>query len=243
MLSLSRISKLYGRAHTLSDLSLEIPRGKTTVLIGHSGCGKSTVLRLMMGLVSPDSGEVALDGEKLTSENALQLRHRMGYVIQDGGLFPHLNAYDNAALMARFLKTDEAKIKSRIEELAQLTKLPHEMLGKFPRQLSGGQKQRVSLIRALMLDPHLLLLDEPMGALDPMIRSELQADLREIFRRLGKTAVLVTHDLGEASFFGDTIVLMKDGRIVQQGSFRELIDKPADPFVTAFVNAQRTAFS
>jgi osmoprotectant transport system ATP-binding protein len=141
--------------------------------------------------------------------------------------------------MARYLRRDEALIKNRLSELASLTKLPLPTLQKFPGQLSGGQRQRVSLMRALMLDPTVLLLDEPLGALDPMIRSELQADLREICRELGKTSVLVTHDLGEAAFFADDLLLMKSGSVVQRGTFDDLVHRPRDAFVTAFINAQR----
>jgi osmoprotectant transport system ATP-binding protein len=163
----------------------------------------------------------------------------MGYVVQDGGLFPHLTAGSNVTLMARYLGWSEERITSRLEELTVLTQLPRDGLDRYPAELSGGQRQRVSLMRALMLDPELLLLDEPMGALDPMIRSELQAELRAIFRRLGKTVVFVSHDLGEAAYLGDHLVLLRAGRVVQQGTFADLTDRPVEPFVTAFVNAQR----
>ena len=164
----------------------------------------------------------------------------MGYVIQDGGLFPHLTARGNAALVARFLGWDAERIDGRLDELVELTHFPADGLDRYPAQLSGGQRQRVSLMRALMLDPDVLLMDEPLGALDPMIRRDLQGELRAIFRSLGKTVVMVTHDLGEAGYFGDTIVLIREGRIVQRGSFRDLLTAPADAFVTEFVNAQRS---
>ncbi len=141
--------------------------------------------------------------------------------------------------MARFLRRDPDWIHSRIAELAQLVHLPGELMKRFPDELSGGQRQRVSLMRALMLDPELLLLDEPLGALDPMIRYELQQELKNIFSRLGKTVVMVTHDIGEAAFFGHTLVLMRDGRIVQTGTFKDLIRNPAEPFVEQFISAQR----
>jgi osmoprotectant transport system ATP-binding protein len=161
-------------------------------------------------------------------------------VIQDGGLFPHLTARGNTALVARYLGWDGERIDSRLNELVELTHFPSDGLGRYPAQLSGGQRQRVSLMRALMLDPDVLLMDEPLGALDPMIRSNLQEELRTIYRTLGKTVVMVTHDLAEAGYFGDTIVLMREGRVVQVGSFRDLLDSPADAFVTEFVNAQRS---
>ena len=163
----------------------------------------------------------------------------MGYVIQEGGLFPHLPVRDNVAVMARHLRRDAAWIDTRLAELAELVHLPAELMERFPAELSGGQRQRVSLMRALMLDPELLLLDEPLGALDPMIRYRLQQDLRAIFERLGKTVVLVTHDVAEAAFFGETLVLMREGRIVQTGSLRGLARSPAEPFVEQFITAQR----
>jgi osmoprotectant transport system ATP-binding protein len=163
----------------------------------------------------------------------------MGYVVQDGGLFPHLTARGNIVLMARYLGWQRPRLAARVAELAALTRFPADALDRYPAQLSGGQRQRVGLMRALMLDPAALLLDEPLGALDPLIRSDLQADLREVFRQLGKTVVLVTHDLAEAAFFADRIVLLRDGRVVQQGSLDDLWTRPADPFVTHFIQAQR----
>jgi osmoprotectant transport system ATP-binding protein len=237
---LSSISKRYGTIEAVRAIDLVVEPGKTTVLIGPSGCGKSTLLRLMMGLNRPDAGRVQFEGETLTPDNAMLLRRKMGYVIQDGGLFPHLTARGNAALVARYLRWDIERINARLQDLVVLTHFPADGLDRYPAQLSGGQRQRISLMRALMLDPDVLLMDEPLGALDPMIRSNLQAELRTIFRRLGKTVIMVTHDLGEAGYFGDTIVLMREGQIVQVGSFRDLLDSPADAFVTEFVNAQRS---
>lgn len=240
MFELRGISKRYGSTDAVSGVDLTVEPGKTTVLIGPSGCGKSTLLRLMIGLIPPDAGQVRLEGETLTPRNAMLLRRKMGYVIQDGGLFPHLTARGNTALMARYLGWGKERIDARLDELAGLTHFPPAGLDRYPAQLSGGQRQRVSLMRALMLDPGVLLMDEPLGALDPMIRSNLQEELRAIYRTLGKTVVMVTHDLGEAGYFGDTIVLMREGRIVQVGAFRDLLDTPADTFVTKFVNAQRS---
>ena len=240
MIALEGVSKTYGPHVALHPTDLAPAPGRTTVLIGPSGCGKSTVLRLFAGLVRPDAGTVRFDGQPLTSENVLTVRRRIGYVIQEGGLFPHLTARQNAALMARHLGWDTARIDRRMGELAALVDLSEDRLGRYPEQLSGGQRQRVGIIRALMLDPAVLLLDEPLGALDPMIRAGLQADLRAIFQRLEKTVVLVTHDLAEAAYFGDEIVLLRAGRIVQRGPFRTFLERPAEPFVEAFVQAQRT---
>jgi osmoprotectant transport system ATP-binding protein len=240
MVALRGVEKRYGDRRVLAAIDLEVPRGQTTVLIGPSGCGKSTLLRVVNGLLQPDAGSVHFEGVAVTPENALALRRRMGYVIQDGGLFPHLTARGNVALLARHLGWDAARLEARIADLAALVQLPSDVLDRYPSQISGGQRQRVSLMRALMLDPDLLLLDEPLGALDPLIRAELQEDLRRIFRSLGKTVLFVTHDIGEAGFFGDEIVLLREGRIVQRGTLEALVRAPADPFVTRFVNAQRT---
>jgi osmoprotectant transport system ATP-binding protein len=193
----------------------------------------------MIGLIEPDQGEVKLDGELLTPQNILEMRRKMGYVLQDGGLFPHLTARENTALLAKHLGWDKAKANARVEELASLTRLPTAALDRYPAQMSGGQRQRVGIMRGLMLDPEVMLLDEPMGALDPLVRYDLQEDLRNIFQSLKKTVVLVTHDMGEAGFFGDTVVLLGEGRIVQQGTLDELIRDPADPYVSRFINAQR----
>ncbi len=237
MIDLQRVSKSYNGTAALQPTDLSLVPGKTTVLIGPSGCGKSTLLRLMIGLIRPDAGTVRFDGEVLGAENVRAARRRMGYVIQEGGLFPHLTARDNVTIMARHLGWDDERSRARVSELAELVQLPEDRLDPYPVQLSGGQRQRVSLMRALMLDPAVLLLDEPLGALDPMIRSDLQADLRAIFRTLKKTVVMVTHDMGEAGYFGDAIVLLRAGRIVQQGTLHDLVHAPVDPFVEAFINA------
>jgi osmoprotectant transport system ATP-binding protein len=239
MIELKGVSKSYAGKVVLPRLDLAIAPGRTTVLIGPSGCGKSTLLRLMIGLVESDEGTISIGGKTLTPETVLEVRRGLGYVTQDGGLFPHLTARRNVDLVARFLKWDPGRIVGRIAELAELTRFPEDGLERYPAELSGGQKQRASLMRALMLDPPVILLDEPMGALDPMVRAELQSDLRAIFRSLRKTVVMVTHDLAEAGWFGDEILLMRDGRIVQRGTLRQLVEEPADPFVTRFVSAQR----
>ena len=239
MILLDGVSKAYAGTPVLAPTCLEVPRGETHVLIGPSGCGKSTLLRVLMGLIHPDTGRVVLDGQQLTPENARQLRHQMGYVIQDGGLFPHLPARENLTLLPRELGWDRERQEKRVAELTHLAGFPEGALARYPLQLSGGQRQRVGLMRALMLDPPVLLMDEPLGALDPLIRARLQADLKEVFARLRKAVLFVTHDLGEAAYLGDRISLMREGRIVQTGSLRQLLDHPAEPFVTEFVSAQR----
>ena len=239
MFQLSNVSKSYGPTRALRNTDLAIPPAVTTVLIGPSGCGKSTLLRLMIGLIRPDIGRILFEGAEIMPSNIIELRRRMGYVTQDGGLFPHLTARRNVTLMPRHLSWSKQRVNTRLSELSELTQFPQGGLDRFPTQLSGGQKQRVSLMRALMLDPDVLLLDEPLSALDPMIRSDLQADLRRIFSKLGKTVIMVTHDLNEAAYFGNVIVLMREGRIVQQGAIETLVRSPSDPFVTRFINAQQ----
>ncbi len=240
MFELREVGKRYGRTIALDDASLSIASGQTTALIGPSGAGKSSVLRMLLGLEWPDSGEVRFDDAPLRRDTLLEQRRRIGYVIQEGGLFPHLTGAGNAGLLARTLGWEAPRIEARLRELAQLCALPFEALSRYPAELSGGQRQRVGLIRALMLDPKVLLLDEPLGALDPVVRFDLQAQMRELFAQLRKTVVLVTHDVAEAAWFGDTLVLMRHGRIVQRGTARELLDAPADAFVREFMTAQRS---
>jgi osmoprotectant transport system ATP-binding protein len=239
MFALRGVLKVYAGRTALGPLTLAVPPGRTTVLIGPSGCGKSTLLRLLIGLVEPDAGEITFDGQRVTPATARAVRLRVGYVIQDGGLFPHFTARGNVTLMARHLRRDADVTATRLTELADLTRFPADGLDRYPHELSGGQRQRVGLMRALMLDPDALLLDEPLGALDPLVRTDLQAELRDIFRRLAKTVVMVTHDLGEATYFADRVVLLRDGQVVQQGSPADLWHRPADAFVTRFVQAQR----
>lgn len=239
VLELRNISKQYDNSQVLYPLDLMVQSGQTKALLGPSGCGKSTLLRVIVGLIPPDTGEVYIHGELLTKQNMLKLRRRIGYLIQEGGLFPHLNLHANVTLMARYLSWPAERIAQRIACLSALTHLPAELLDRYPAQVSGGQRQRAALMRALFLDPDILLLDEPMGALDPIIRADLQTELRDIFQTLGKTVVLVTHDLSEAVFLAHEIVLLNKGHIVQQGTITDLNESPSDPFVTRFIHSQR----
>lgn len=239
MIELRGVAKAFNGQQVLQPTDLCLAAGKTTILLGPSGCGKSTLLRMMVGLLIPDAGEVLIDQTAVTPQNVEQLRQKLGYVIQDGGLFPHLTAADNVAILAKYLGWEAGKIKQRVQELAELTRLKPEFLQRYPSQLSGGQRQRVGIMRAFMLDPQVILMDEPMGALDPLVRHELQEDLRNIFRSLAKTVVIVTHDLGEAAYLGDQICLLGGGKIVQQGTYRDLAERPVDAYVTRFLQAQR----
>lgn len=236
MFALREVTKRYGALTALHPLDLHVEAGRTLVLIGPSGSGKSTLLRLLAGLDEPTCGDVRLMGEPIT----VAARRHMGYVVQGGGLFPHLTALGNIELVARHLGWSPARRLARATELTRLVRLPEDALHRYPVQLSGGQAQRVSLMRALMLDPDVLLFDEPLGALDPITRYELQTDLREIFGTLSRTVVMVTHDLAEATFFADRILLMNDGRVVQDGTPADLMDRPAGAFVERFVRAQRS---
>jgi osmoprotectant transport system ATP-binding protein len=236
---LDNVSKCYGARVALHPLTLEFASGQTTALIGASGCGKSTLLRMIVGLVHPDTGAVFIGGEALTPENAEQVRHGIGYMIQEGGLFPHLACAENVALLARYLGWPQAKIDARVDALREIVNIPHDALRRYPQQLSGGQRQRVGLMRALMLDPPLMLLDEPLGALDPITRYELQDELKAIFEKLAKTVVIVTHDMGEAAFFARDILMMNQGKVAQRGTIAELVETPADPYVARFVRSQR----
>ena len=239
MISLQGVTRSYEGRRVLGPLTLEVPARRTLALVGPSGCGKSTLLRLVVGLLAPDEGVIEVDGTRVTPETRDRLRLGMGYVIQEGALFPHLTAAGNVALLARDQGWTESAIAQRIDELARLAHFPQELLARYPAQLSGGQRQRVALMRALVLDPSVLLFDEPLGALDPMIRASLQDELAQLFRTLEKTVLFVTHDLAEAAFLADEVVLMREGRIVQRGTAQDLVERPAEPFVTEFVRAQR----
>ena len=231
MFRLDTVTKSYGGKPALDTITLAMRPGQTTVIIGPSGCGKSTIFGLMTGLFKPDSGTVTFEDASLDAENINSIRLRLGYVIQDGGLFPHLTGHENICLMAEYLKWPGAKIKQRVADLAgHLDALSPEV----PRTLPDRDVWRTastSLADAgmLMLDPDVLLPDELLGALDPMVRAEVQDDLAAIFRRLQKTVVLVTHDLNEASLFADRLILMRDGLIIQDGLTSDLFDRPTEP--------------
>ena len=239
LVELRAATKRHGRDAEIGPITLAIRPGETVALIGPSGAGKSTILKLLLGLIAPDEGEVLLDGAPLDARDA-SARRRFGYVVQGGGLFPHLTAAGNIGLVPRFLGWPPERLRARVERLSALARFPEPALSRFPSELSSGQAQRVGLMRALALDPDVLLLDEPLGALDPVTRAELQNDLRTAFADLAKAVVLVTHDLAEAAFLAHRLVLLRDGRIVQEGTLEDLAVRPADAFVARFVHAQRT---
>ena len=238
MISIQNLCKSLGGKAILRGFALEVQDGESVALLGLSGSGKTTILKCLCGLLLPDEGSITFDGVPLTAESRTQLRQRMGYVIQDGGLFPHLTLKQNLSIVGEETGMPEAEIEAKTRELAQLVKLPYEILARYPKQVSGGQRQRVGLMRALFLNPSYLLLDEPLGALDPITRRELQGELKELIVRLGKTVILVTHDLLEARRLSKRIILLENGAISQQGSMEDLIHHPANDFVRRFVQAQ-----
>ena len=240
MLTLQNIYKTFEGKLVLSDVNLIVPKGATHALIGSSGSGKTTLLRITLGLIPFDKGYVKINDQALLSFSPVEWADRIGYVPQDGGLFPHISAFENVCLIARLRGWKKQKVESRVEELRKLVGLEAQLLAQFPFELSGGQQQRVAIMRAAMMDPAVMLLDEPMAALDPLIRRSLQQELKSIFQRLNKTVLLVTHDLGEAVFLAEQITLLHEGKVIQTGMYRDLLKNPADPFVTAFINAQRT---
>jgi osmoprotectant transport system ATP-binding protein len=240
MLELQNIFKTFEDRPVLADVNLIVPKGATHALIGSSGSGKTTLLRITLGLIPFDQGYVKINDQALLSFTQVEWADRIGYVPQDGGLFPHINGKNNVALVAKLRGWSKARIDARVEELRKVVDLDAEILTRFPREMSGGQKQRVAIMRAAMMNPAVMLLDEPMAALDPLIRRSLQQELKSIFQRLGKTVLLVTHDLGEAAFLAEQITMLHEGRIMQSGSYRDLLLHPANEFVTQFINAQRT---
>jgi osmoprotectant transport system ATP-binding protein len=240
MLTLQNIDKTFDGKPVLTDVNLIVPKGATHALIGSSGSGKTTLLRITLGLIPFDKGYVKINDQALLSFTPIEWADRIGYVPQDGGLFPHISGFENVSLIAKLRGWNKRKIQARVEELRKLVGLDAQLLAQFPFELSGGQQQRVAIMRAAMMDPAVMLLDEPMAALDPLIRRSLQQELKSIFQRLGKTVLLVTHDLGEAVYLAEQITLLHEGKVIQTGTYRDLLQNPADHFVTAFINAQRT---
>jgi osmoprotectant transport system ATP-binding protein len=240
VLEIENISKSFSGKSVLSNVHLKIPSGSTHALIGTSGSGKTTLLRITLGLLPMDQGLIKIDGQALLSFSPRQWSEKIGYVPQEGGLFPHLTGRDNVMLVAKLRGWSADRMKERVEYLSQLVGLDLEILKRFPVEMSGGQKQRVAIMRAGFLDPSVMLLDEPMAALDPMIRRSLQEELKRIFKKLGKTVLLVTHDLSEASFLAENLTLLHEGIVVQSGTYQDLLKRPANGFVTQFVHSYRS---
>ncbi|MFN2409344.1 MAG: ABC transporter ATP-binding protein [Halomonas sp.] len=236
MIELAHVSKRFGDAVAVDDISLHIPKGKFCALVGTSGCGKSTTLRMINRLIEHSDGDIVLDGQPVAAYDPVKLRRRIGYVIQHTGLFPHWTVARNIGLVPRLLKWPAAEVQAKIEELMTLLGLPiAEFAHKYPHQLSGGQAQRVGVARALAADPDILLMDEPFGALDPITREKLQDELARLQAKMHKTVVFVTHDMDEALKLADHLVVMREGQIVQQGTPLALLQHPQDPFVESLL--------
>jgi osmoprotectant transport system ATP-binding protein len=227
--------------HVLEDVDLEIRKGETMALLGPSGSGKTTTLRLLNRLLSPTSGRILVQGQDTATLDPVRLRRRMGYVVQRGGLFPHLTVRRNVGLLCDIERWPKREVDARVDQLLELVNLaPAEFRDRYPRELSGGQRQRVGVARALALDPEILLMDEPFGALDPITRGKLQQELKELEGLVSKTIVLVTHDLDEAFLLGDRVALLRKGRLVQVGTPEEIRSAPATPWVDRFVHGRES---
>ena len=243
MIRFDHVSKTYpGGTRAVEDFSLTVEPGSTTVFLGTSGCGKTTLMRMVNAMVTPTSGRVFVRGHDVAGEDPVRLRRSIGYVLQEGGLFPHRSIADNIATVPRLEGATKQASRERALELLELVGLDREMADRYPAQLSGGQRQRVGVARALANRADILLMDEPFGALDPIVRAELQRELKEIQRALGTTILFVTHDVDEAFTLGDQVaVLSTGGHIEQVGTPTELLSSPASPFVAEFVGASRAA--
>ncbi len=237
MIRFLSVSKRLNDDFELENVNFCLESGTTTALIGSSGSGKSTVLRLLSGLIQPDQGTIFVDGQNIFQGDLGLYRQKIGYMVQQGGLFPHLTVEQNVLIVGKYLKRDRELLADRLAALARMVSLPRQLLARYPHELSGGQKQRVGLLRALMLDPEILLLDEPLGALDPIVRHDLQQELKELFTQLEKTVLLVTHDLNEAQVLANHMLLMHQGTLVQDGHFSDFLQRPASSYVTKFFSA------
>lgn len=241
MIEFENVSKHYPDGTVaVKDFSLQIPAHRTTVFVGSSGCGKTTLLRMVNRMVDPSHGVLRIDGEDITNKPAVELRRSIGYVMQNSGLMPHFTVAENIATVPRLQGMSKAASRKRALELMATVGLIPAQADRYPHQLSGGQQQRVGVARALASDPNILLMDEPFGAVDPIVRAELQEELLRLQRELDKTIVFVTHDIDEAFLLGDQVVILAAGaQKLQVGSPSEIIEHPANDFVASFIGAQR----
>jgi osmoprotectant transport system ATP-binding protein len=240
LLTLENVSKNYkGGKKAVNSINLKIEKGEFICFIGPSGCGKTTTMKMINRLIEPSSGTISIDGENIMEQDPVELRRKIGYVIQQIGLFPHMTIQQNIALVPKLLKWPEEKRKERARELLKLVDMGPEYLDRYPHELSGGQQQRIGVLRALAAEPPLILMDEPFGALDPITRDSLQEEFKKLQKTLHKTIVFVTHDMDEAIKLADRIVILKAGEIVQVGTPDEILRNPADEFVEEFIGKER----
>lgn len=235
MITLKNVTKVYDSQHAVIDVSFQVEAGELCTLIGPSGCGKSTLLRMLNRMIPTSEGEIAINNQKITDQDEVQLRRHIGYVIQNVGLFPHYTVEQNLAIVPKLLKKERSWIQQRSQEMMNLVHLPQSYLKKYPHELSGGQAQRVGVARALIADPPVLLMDEPFSAVDSQTRWNLQEAFLEIQRELKKTVIFVTHDIEEALALGDSIAIMKEGKLIQKATPQTLLLQPETPFVTEFI--------
>ncbi|QFY86244.1 choline ABC transporter ATP-binding protein OpuBA [Bacillus subtilis] len=240
MLTLENVSKTYkGGKKAVNNVNLKIAKGEFICFIGPSGCGKTTTMKMINRLIEPSAGKIFIDGENIMDQDPVELRRKIGYVIQQIGLFPHMTIQQNISLVPKLLKWPEQQRKERARELLKLVDMGPEYVDRYPHELSGGQQQRIGVLRALAAEPPLILMDEPFGALDPITRDSLQEEFKKLQKTLHKTIVFVTHDMDEAIKLADRIVILKAGEIVQVGTPDDILRNPADEFVEEFIGKER----
>lgn len=237
---LKHIKKSYDQNTVLEDFNLTVPSGAFVTMIGSSGCGKTTVLKMINGLIEPDEGEIMLDGESIRGKDMTKLRRNIGYAIQGSVLFPHMTVEDNISYVPNLLnKRDRRRTKRAVEKWMDIVGLSPELKERYPDELSGGQQQRVGIARALAASPELLLMDEPFGAVDEITRGQLQDELHQIYEKTGITVLFVTHDISEALKLGTKVLVMDQGEIIQYDAPEEILAHPASPFVERLIEKER----
>ncbi|MEG1165742.1 MAG: ABC transporter ATP-binding protein, partial [Oscillospiraceae bacterium] len=242
MIKFENITKSYGKKPILKNISFEIPKGQFVVLIGPSGCGKTTTLKMINRLIEPDQGKIFIDGKDVEGEDKVKLRRQIGYVIQQIGLFPNMTVAQNICVVPKLLKYDKESCDKIVREMLEMVNMPYdEYAGKYPGEMSGGQQQRIGVLRAFAASPPIVLMDEPFGALDPMTREILQDEIKRLQKKLNKTVVFVTHDMGEALKLADTIIFMEGGEIVQMAPPEEMLENPASDLVRKFLGKHKSS--
>ncbi|WP_291648371.1 ABC transporter ATP-binding protein [Clostridium sp.] len=238
IISLNDVSKSYNNDLILDNFNLEINKGEFLTIIGSSGCGKTTILKLINGLLKPDSGNIYIEGKNIAEVNQIELRRKIGYSIQGIGLFPHMSIENNIAYVPNLINgRDKLAIKNKVKELINLVGMNEDILKRYPSELSGGQKQRVGIARALAASPHILLMDEPFGAVDEITRKMLQEEIIKIHKALGVTIIFITHDIREALKLGTRVLVMDKGKVMQSGSPKEIVENPNNSFVRELIGA------